>query len=169
MIVRNKIWDEIKHSDANRICARKYANVQRRIALGYKIIVPLLAGICAIAVKIDQENAAFWASIIICVSTIMKAVFPQLILPDKDVDTLDTLQLDFFDYRNKLEDLFHRFDKNEYSEDEAQRKLNTLQKETSKRSSQLNKLVFWIPSYVDRSITKESEQYLNAIHNNKYE
>lgn len=169
MIVRNKIWDEIVHADANRICTRKYANAQRRIQLIYKVGVPLLSGICAVAVEYDKLRAAFWTALILCISTIFKAVFPQIILPEKEIAALDKLHEVFLVYRDKVEGLLHRFDKKEINEEEAFIELDSLQKANSKKKSELNKLVLWIPRFIDNSITKESEQYLNAIYNNKYE
>lgn len=169
MIVRNKIWDEIVHSDANAICARKYANVQRRIQLFYLISIPVLSAICVFMAKMELCNETFWTALVIFISSIVKAIFPQIILPEKEIIKLDKLYQDFTDYYTKVEDIWSRVDKKTISDEDAEKELVALQKTNVKKKAELNKLVIWIPKYIDNKITKESERHLNAIFNNEYE
>ena len=169
MIVRNKIWEEIKHADANAICARRYANVQRRIQLFYLISVPVLSAICVFLAKMELCNETFWTALIILATSIVKAIFPQVILPEKDILKLDKLYQDFTDCYSKLESLIFKFDKKLINEVDAERELSTIQKNNVKRKTELNKLVLWIPKCIDNSITKESERHLKAVFNNEYE
>lgn len=48
MIVRNKIWEEIKEADVFYRCAIEYASVQRQILFFYKVAIPVLAALCAL-------------------------------------------------------------------------------------------------------------------------
>lgn len=169
MIIRNKVWKSITEADANRICARRYANIQRRIIFGYKVAIPLLSGLSAVAIRYGETDAAFWTLVILCLSTIIKAVFPQLVLPDGDITALDNLHTIFTNDRDKAENLLWKIDNKKIPEEEALSELESLQKVITKHTSELNKLVLWIPRFVDNSITKESDRYLNATHNNKYE
>ena len=68
-----------------------------------------------------------------------------------------------------LESLFHNFDNNAISENDATSEINRLTKSNTELSEELNRLVLWIPSFVDKRITEETEYYLNATYNNKYE
>ena len=157
MAVWNKIWDEVIHADANAICARKYANVQRRIQLAYKILIPLLSGLSAFAV-------------ILCVSTIAKAVFPQLILSELDIQRLSKLHTEFINYREKVEGLMERFKNDkELKDEDALKELLRLKKSITEQNAELDKLVLWIPSFIDKHITIESDRYLSAVHKNKYQ
>jgi DNA polymerase sigma len=169
MIVRNKIWDEIVHADANAICARKYANVQRRIQLFYLISVPLLSAVCVVLTKLQLYNETVWTALFIFVSSLIKAVFPRIVLPEKDILELDKLFQDFSAYYGKLEDLWFRYEKKVISEEDAEKEVVAIGKSNVKKKKALNKLVLWIPKYIDNRITKESEQHLNPIFNNKYE
>ena len=85
MIIRNKIWDEIKEADVFSRCARRYASVQRKIQFVYKIAIPVLAALCALFTKLNMPNYTFWSAVLICLSTILKSVFTQIILSEKDI------------------------------------------------------------------------------------
>ena len=170
MAVWNKIWDEVIHADANAICARKYANVQRRIQLAYKILIPLLSGLSAFAIKYDYANAAFCSAVICCGSTIAKAVFPQVILSELDIERLSKLHTEFINYREKVEGLMERFKNDkELKDEDALKELLRLKKSITEQNAELDKLVLWIPSFIDKHITIESDRYLSAVHKNKYQ
>ena len=85
MIIRNKIWDEIKEADIFSRCARRYASVQRKIQFVYKIAIPVLAALCALFSKLNMPNYTFWSAVLICLSTILKSFFTQIILSEKDI------------------------------------------------------------------------------------
>lgn len=169
MIIRNKIWDEIVHADANAICARKYANVQRRIQLFYLISVPVLSAVCVLFTKLQLYNETVWTALFLFISSLIKAVFPKLILPEKEILEIDKLYQDFSEYYCKLEDLWFRHEKNIISDEVAEKEVLAIGKSNVKKKQVLNKLVLWIPKYIDNRITKESERHLNSIFNNKYE
>lgn len=99
MIVRNKIWEEIKEADVFYRCAIEYASVQRQIKFAYKIAIPLLAALCVLFTKLEMPNYTLWSAILIFVSSVLKAFCTQIILSDKNIEQLDKLGVDFESYR----------------------------------------------------------------------
>lgn len=168
MIIRNKIWDEIKEVDVFSRCAMRYASVQRKIQFAYKIAIPVLAALCALFSKLNMPNYTFWSAVLICLSTILKSFFTQIILSEKDIEKLDKLGVEFENFRTKFEDLMRKLDNNEISDYEASNIIDKQQSTYSKKKSELNKLILWIPSWINNRLQKESEEYLKGIHYNQY-
>lgn len=168
MITRNKIWDEIKEADVFSRCAMRYASVQRKIQFAYKIAIPVLAALCALFSKLNMPNYTFWSAVLICLSTILKSFFTQIILSEKDIEKLDKLGVEFENFRTKFEDLMRKLDNNEISDYEASNIIDKQQSTYSKKKSELNKLILWIPSWINNRLQKESEEYLKGIHYNQY-
>lgn len=168
MITRNKIWDEIKDADVFSRCAMRYASVQRKIQFAYKIAIPVLAALCALFSKLNMPNYTFWSAVLICLSTILKSFFTQIILSEKDIEKLDKLGVEFENFRTKYEDLMRKLDNNEISDYEASNIIDKQQSTYSKKKSELNKLILWIPSWINNRLQKESEEYLKGIHYNQY-
>lgn len=168
MITRNKIWDEIKEADVFSRCAMRYASVQRKIQFAYKVVIPVLAALCALFSKLNMPNYTFWSAVLICLSTILKSFFTQIILSEKDIEKLDKLGVEFENFRTKFEDLMRKLDNNEISDYEASNIIDKQQSTYSKKKSELNKLILWIPSWINNRLQKESEEYLKGIHYNQY-
>ena len=169
MIVRNKIWEEIKQTKANAICAQKYSTVQRRIDLAYKVLIPSLSALCVLFSTMEWYDKSLCSAIVLFMSSTAKAIFPKLILPEKSILALDELYKAFNNSLTDLESLFHNVDYNVVSENDAMSEINRLTKSNIELSEELNRLVLWIPSFVDKKITEETEYYLNAMYNNKFE
>lgn len=169
MIVRNKIWEEIKQTKANAICAQKYSTVQRRIDLVYKVMIPLLSALCVLFSTMEWYDKTLCSAIVLFVSSTAKAIFPKLILPEKSILALDELYKAFNNSLTDLESLFHNLDNNTISENDAVSEISKLIKSNAELSEELNRLVLWIPAFADKRITEETEYYLNATYNNKFE
>ena len=168
MITRNKIWDEIKEADVFSRCAMRYASVQRKIQFAYKVVIPVLAALCALFTKLNMPNYTFWSAVLICFSTILKSFCTQIILSEKDIEKLDKLGVDFEDFRTKYEDLMRKLDNKEISENEASNVIDKQQTIYSKKKTELNKLILWITFWKKRRLQKESVEYLKGIHFNQY-
>lgn len=168
MVVRNKIWDEIKEADVFSRCAMRYASVQREIQFVYRITIPVLAALCALFTKLNMPDYTFWSAVLICFSTILKSFFTQIILSGKDIERLDKLGVDFENFRTKYEDLMRKLDNKEISDNEASTVIDKQQLIYSQKKSELNKLILWIPILEKRRLQKESEEYLKGIHYNQY-
>lgn len=168
MIVRNKIWEEIKEADVFSRCAVEYASLQRQILFAYKVAIPILAASCALFAKLGMPNWTFWSAVIICISSILKTFFTQIILPEKDLDRLDKLGVDFENYRVTDEKMMEELDNMKTTDEIVLKVLNRHNSEYCKKKAELNKLVLWIPSWVKNRLQKDSEEYLLRVHHNQY-
>lgn len=168
MIVRNDIWEEVKQAYTNAICAGKYATVQRRIGILYKILIPVLSALCVLFSSLKWQDGTTGTAVLLFVSSMAKAIFPKIILPDKDIIALDGLNSFFMDYHHKMNELLHQLDYKKIDEDKALQEMRKQRKNATLKASELNKLIIWIPSWVDKKLTQDTDNHLNAIYNNKY-
>ena len=168
MIVRNLIWEEITQSHANAICARKYATIQRRIELLYKVLIPVLAALCTLLSALSIYKGTTITAAVIFISSTAKSVFPKVILPEKDIQSLDELYKFYTEYNAEAGKLFHSLDKKKINEETALEKIKKLKSKAADKNAELNKLVLWIPHVIDKRITIESEHHLNRIFFNKF-
>ena len=168
MIVRNKVWEEIKEADVFYRCAVEYASVQRQILFAYNVTIPVIAALCALFAKLRMPNWTFWSALIICISSVLKTFFTQIILPEKDIDRLDKLGVDFENYRVKDEKMMEELDNMETTDEIVLKELNRHNSDFCKKKAELNKLVLWIPSWVKNRQQKDSEEYLLRVHHNQY-
>ena len=168
MIVRNKVWEEIKESDVNYRCAEEYASVQRQVKFAYKVATPILAALCALFAKLELPEYTFWSAMLIFISSVLKAFCTQIILSEKDIDRLEILGVYFEKHRINYENLMEKLDNQEIAEEKLMEELNKNSQNYSKKKSELNKLVLWIPFWVKRRQLKESEEYFLRVHYNQY-
>lgn len=169
MIVRNRIWEEVKEADVFLRCASEYAAVQRKIKFGYKVAIPVLAALIALFAKLNMPNYVFWSAILIFASSIIKSFCTQIVLPDKDIDRLEALGVEFEKHRIKDEDLMTKLDNKEITDIEALEELKRRNSDYGKKKSELNMLVLWIPSWVNKHLQAKSEEYLLRVYYNQYD
>lgn len=169
MMIRNKIWEEIKEADVFYRCAIDYSSVQRKVLFSYKLAIPSLAALCALFAKLEMPNHTFWLAILIFVSSILKAFFTQIILPEKSIDALDKLGGDFENYRNNFEKLMEEYDNEKITDEDVIKELKKHNSDYIKKKSELNQLVLWIPSWKNKQFQKDSEEYLLRVHHNQYD
>lgn len=75
---------------------------------------------------------------------------------------------EFENFRTKYEDLMRKLDNKEISDNEASNVIDKQQSIYSKKKSELNKIILWIPSWINNRLQRESEEYLRGIHYNQY-
>lgn len=168
MIVRNKIWEEIKEADVFYRCAIEYASLQRQISFSYKFAIPVIAALCALFAKLEMPDFTFWSAILIFASSVVKSFCTQIILPEKNIEALDQLGIDFERYRDKDEKLMEKFDNEEITDEEVIKELDKHNSDFYKKKSELNKLVLWIPFWKKKQLQKISDNYLLRVHHNQY-
>ena len=156
----NQIWKELKTYKTYALCAREYASVQRKLSVIYNISIPLLAAVCVFLAKIENYDASIITAFVILVSSGLKAIFPQLLLSDKSLETLDAIGTFFDKHSNEAQVLMNGLRNNSISVDDTEKKLEKLIKTKSSKETELNKLILWIPFWVNRRMTKRVEREL---------
>ena len=168
MIVRNKIWEELKQAHADVLCISWYTNRQRKYDRWYQLFIALVASGGTFGYIINDYAPLLGSGIIAFVS-VAKSVFPHFLQPEKELCILDGLMDYYNHYMNEMEYIFYQFDHNDINEKEAIQKVHELKQEECSKQSIMNRLVRSIPESRNKEIDKESTEYINKVYFNKYE
>ena len=168
MEVRNKIWEEFKQAYANVSCIRRYTSMQRQLNCIYQVFIAATAAVGTVFSGYKPE-ASIYALGAIAVVSLTKAIFPQILQPEKELCDLDALMEYYSSYMNKMELLFYQYDKEQKTDDDIMKELSELKEDECKKMSQMNKLIRWIPWLMQRNINKEANSYINKVYFNIYE
>ena len=168
MVVRNKIWEELKQAHANVLCFCWYTNKQRKYERWYQVFVALVASGGTFGYLIN-EYAPLISSGIIAFVSVAKSLFPHFLQPEKELCILDGLMDYYNKYMNEMEHLFYLLDHNEIEEKEAIQKVYELKKDECSQQSIMNRFVRSIPESRHKKIDNESTEYINRVYFNKYE
>ena len=109
MVVRNKIWEELKQAHANVLCLCWYTNKQRKYERWYQAFIALVASGGTFGYLIN-EYAPLISSGIIAFISVAKSLFPHFLQPEKELCILDGLMDYYNKYMNEMEHLFYQFD-----------------------------------------------------------
>ena len=168
MVVRNKIWEELKQAHANVLCLCWYTNKQRKYERWYQVFVALVAS-GGIFGYLINEYAPLISSGIIAFVSVAKSLFPHFLQPEKELCILDGLMDYYNKYMNEMEHLFYLLDHNEIEEKEAIQKVYELKKDECSQQSIMNRFVRSIPESRHKKFDNESTEYINRVYFNKYE
>lgn len=167
MEVRNKVWEEFKQAYANVSCIRRYTSMQRQLNCIYQVFIAATAAGGTVFSGFVPEASIYALGAIAFVS-LTKAIFPQILQPEKELCDLDALMEYYSLYMNKMELLFYQYDNNQKGDDDIMNELYCLKEDECKKFSQMNKLVHWIPWLMQKHIDKEGDTYINKVYFNKY-
>ena len=168
MEVRNKIWEEIKQAKSNAICIRRYNSLQRQLNCLYNVFIATAATIGTISTRFNME-LSIYALVSIAFVSLVKSIFPQILQPEQELCNLDALMDYYNSFANKLEYLFYQFDEDKITEEEVVEKLFNMKYEECNKQSQMNKLIRFIPWYIQNDVDKEIKIYLDEVYYDKYE
>ena len=168
MIVRNKIWEEMKQAHANVLCIQWYTDKQRKYERYYQIFIALVASGGAFG-YLFNSIIPWITSVAIAFVAVAKSLFPNFLQSEKELLALDGLMDYYNDYMCELEHLFYQFDNNIVDEKSAEENLFKLKKGECGKESSLNRLIRSIPSRRMKKNIEQSEEYLNAVYLGNYE
>lgn len=98
MIVRNKIWEELKQAHANVLCIAWYNDNRRRLNRRYDLFIAVVASGSSFGYLLNN-NIPLIGSITIAIVSVAKSIFPQFLQPEQELSELDKIM----DYYNKYE------------------------------------------------------------------
>ncbi len=167
MIVRNKIWEELKQADANVRCICWYTNRQRKWARYYKLFIAVVASVGTFG-YVFTEVLPFASSLIIAIVSLIKSIFPQILQPERELCELDDLMEFYNKYFVEMEILFHQIDKG-IDEDEILKELHDKKTPECEKQSVLNKLIHNISRKKQKEFIEEADKYVKKVYLNDYE
>lgn len=165
MVIKNKIWEEMKQAHANVLCVKWYTDKQRKHDRYYQMFIALVASGGTFGYLLNDIAPLISSSIIAFVS-VVKALFPHFIQPEKELCILDGLMDYYNGYMTELEHLYFRYETEDISDKETEEFLYHLKKEEGGKQSTFNRLVRSIPQKRHEKIIQESETYINRVYYN---
>ena len=105
------------------------------------------------------------ACTIVAIISLLKLVSPHIIPSDKQLDKLDQVADFYFDYFNKLEQLWFDFDRDRITEIELQNKFYTLKDLEREINKKVNEMVKRPIKSLAIKADNETRQYLKLTYN----
>ena len=173
MIIRNKLWEELKQAHMNILTIEWYTDKQRLYNRIYGFILAIIAGVGAFGEVLEEYlnfNVSFWSCLIIGIMSITKALLAHFLQSEEDLLELDILMNYYAAYMNELERLFYLFDNSDkYSEEEIMEKFYTIKKKECDKRSKMNRMIRFISNKRETGLRKKSDDYLQRVYYNIYE
>lgn len=168
MIVRNKIWEELKQAHANVLCITWYNDRRRRYNRWYHLFIAVVASSSSFGYLL-YNNIPLIGTITIAIVSVAKSIFPQFLQPEQELSELDKIMDYYNKYGSELECLLYKFDQKYVQELEVIDTLHKMKVEESLLQSKMNRLVYSIPQKQLDKIVKDSEEYFKKVYLDKYE
>ena len=170
MIVRQRIWEELRFAKASIICLQRYTDKSRKKSRIFNSLVILFASTGAISGAFKQWDISIVASSLVAVSTILKTLMPNFLNSEKELSDLDRL-MDFYSvYFNDLEKLWYSNEnRNEeeshcITESEIMERFFNLKNNESDKFSALNRGVRTISKKEMKAINEEAREYVSRVY-----
>ncbi len=168
MVVRNKIWEEIKQAYANVLCLRWYTDKQRKYERWYHMFIALVASGGTFGYLINSYFPLVSSGVIAFV-TVAKSLFPYFLQPERELCILDGLMDYYNKYMIEMESLLYNSDKEKLSEEETFNRMCHLKSDETVKQSSMNKFVRSIPEKRHQRFIAEADTYIKRVYYNKYE
>ncbi len=170
MIVRNRIWEELKQAYVHVLCIQRYNDRHRRWNRQYELFLAIVASIGVFSRLFDESLQAAWYALlgVAAISTI-KNVAPHVLQKEEELSTLDKMSDFYIAYMSELEKLFYQLDNQIIEEQTIAEKFFKLKKTECDKQSVINKLIHKVGKKEQRKLDQISEEYINEVYFNKYE
>lgn len=165
MIVRNKIWEELRQAKANIICIQRYTDRNRKWSRYFNALIIIFASAGTIG-GIFKQWVAVIASGLVATSTILKSLMPNFIQSEQELTELDRLMDYYSRYLNKLEKIWYNSEEKYISEKEVVEQLFSIMDDEADKYSTMNKLVRHLSKKEKDIINKEAKEYVDRVYFN---
>lgn len=165
MIVRNKIWEELRQAKANIICIQRYTDRNRKWSRYFSAVIIVFASAGTIGGIFEQWIAVI-ASGLVATSTILKSLMPNFIQSEQELTELDRLMDYYSRFLNKLEKIWYNNDEGNISEKEAISQFFDIKDDEADKCSTMNKLIRHLSKKEKKNINAEAKEYVNRVYFN---
>lgn len=163
MIVRNKIWEELRQAKANIICIQRYTDRNRKWSRYFNAIIIVLASGGTLG-GIFKQWIAVIASGLVAISTILKSLMPNFIQSEQELTELDRLMDYYSRFLNKLEKIWYNNYENIISDKEAISQLFDIKDDEADKCSTMNKLIRHLSEKEKKNINREAKEYVDRVY-----
>lgn len=165
MIVRNKIWEDLRQAKTNIICIQRYTDRNRKWSRYFSAMIVILASAGTLG-GIFEQWVAVVASGLVAISTILKSLMPNFIQSEQELTDLDRLMDYYSKYLNKLERIWYNNYEEYIDEKEAIEQLFSIKDDEADKYSSMNKLVRHLSKKEKKAINEEAREYVNRVYFN---
>lgn len=168
MIIKNRIFEEIKQSKSYILGLQKYTDKMRKRNRAYHTLLACSSCIGTLGAFISLYIPAI-TSILATMGVIAKQIVPNLLQEEKELSELDRLADFYLGYLNSIELIWYDFDKEIVVEDDTAHRFLQLKETEVGKPSIYNKYVYHISSKMQTEIDSESQKYVDRIYYSKYD
>lgn len=172
MIVRNRIWEELKQAKVNLICLQRYTDQIRGKSRYFNLICIIVASAGAVG-GVFKDLFDGWiapiASGIIAVAAILKSLIPNLFQSEQELSELDRLSDYYSKYLNAMEKIWYEHENKISDEKTTMTNFFAIKEEESDKLSSMNKGVRSLSEKEEVTINNKAEEYVNRVYLDKYE
>lgn len=163
MIVRNKIWEELRQAKANIICIQRYTDRNRKWSRYFNALIIISASAGTIG-GIFKQWVAVAASALVAASTILKSLMPNFIQSEQELTELDRLMDYYSRYLNKLERIWYNNYERIVSDNESIEQLFNIKDDEADKNSTMNKLVRHLSKKEQKIINGKAKEYVERVY-----
>jgi hypothetical protein len=164
MIVKDKLWEDLRQAKANIICIQRYTDRGRKYSRAFNASIILIASIGTISGLFVDETIALWASAAVALSSILKTLLPSLIQSEQELSELDRLADYYSKFLNATEKIWYEFFHKFITEEEAMKRFFGLKEDECDKASTLNRLVRSISKKEQEKINERAGEYVNRVY-----
>lgn len=165
MIVRNKIWEELRQAKANIICIQRYTDRNRKWSRYFGALIIILASAGTIG-GLFKQWVAVAASALVAISTILKSLMPNFIQSEQELTELDRLMDYYSRYFIKVEKIWYELYESNITEKEAIDQMFEIKNDEADKLSTMNKLVRHLSKEEKDKINDEALDYVERVYFN---
>lgn len=166
--LRNILWEEIKSSKTNCVCAECYTNNRRNLLRIFDLIIVIIS---AIALVVSEW--AYWGTYVASITTIvitsLKSDKFKFVQSESQLQEIDNLITFYRDYTVNIELLLYKLENNIEDEITIFKEFQAYKKEENSNYSSFNRLIRKITKKQEVEFQKYTDIYLNPIYYNQYE
>jgi len=161
---RNRLWNELTQAKHNEEFSTIFSDYQRKWLKVFNVIVLTFSTAGVMGWKI-WESTPLVACIIIAVISLFRLLQPQILFDEKKLTQLESIHDFYFNYYNKLENLWFDYENEKYNENEAQEIFFQLKQSEEKVNKSVNELIVWKPKKLVLLAKANSNTYFKQIFN----
>lgn len=163
MIVKNKLWEELKWANTMVIAIQHYNSKHRIWNRRYDTFIAFTASIGAFGFLLNHIFP-FISSIIIGISSFAKSLFPSFIQKEEELLMLDSISDFYIKYKNKIEKIFYDLINESIDEKEAASLYFNVKDTEAEKQSIANKLIRQVSAKEQEIIDKISDDELKKVY-----
>lgn len=160
--MRTKIWYELSKAKFNNEFTVLYAHRQRLVLRWFNMGILVFSTGGVMGWKL-WENLPLVVLIIISIVSLLRLVQPHLIMTDKQISNLESINKFYFDFSNRLEQLWFDLETDKIDIHTASNILFDIKKSETQINTIVNENIWSKPKRLSELAKNSTDEYLNRV------